>query len=507
MSSPNILLCMADQLPAATVGAYGHPLVQTPNIDSLAEAGTTFEAAYCNCPICGPSRSSMVTGRAVAKVGAFDNGSDFAASVPTFMHHLRRAGYETLLAGKMHFVGPDQLHGFERRLTPEIYPSSFVWTPDWRRGAYANPGTAVDQLAEAGVCDWSMQLDYDEEVSFRALEALRDLARRRQEGRPFFLCASFTHPHDPFIITREWWELYDHRDIEPPAAPSVPMQEMHPYNQWLQIHHMVDVYPPDEHAVFASRHAFYGMVSYLDHQVGRLLGELERLGMADDTVVLFTSDHGEMLGEHGMWFKRTYFDSSTRVPLLVRGPSAASNTRVAQTVSLIDLFPTLLEIAGLEEREQVQEDVAGDSLCQLLQGGDPDWKDYALGEYYSEGVCQPMRMAVRDQLKYVYVHQEKPQLFDLAADPHEQHNCVADPAYAERLGFLTNLVHHGWDPDAMRARVLESQQQRRWINQAMARGRTHPWDGQPDFDAATQYVRQYDAQETSRRLRYPRYGD
>ena len=312
---PNILMIMADQLPARTVRAYGHPLVRTPHLDALAATGTLFEAAYSNCPICAPSRASMCTGRYVSGIDAFDNGSDFPPSIPTFMHHLRRAGYEVLLSGKMHFIGPDQMHGFERRLTPEIYPSSFVWTPDWRRGAYPNPGTAMDQIAEAGLCTWNMQLDYDEEVSFRALEALRDLARRQEADRPFFLCASYTHPHEPFTATREWWDLYDHDTIDMPTVPAMPLARMHPYDQWLQIHHMVDTHAPEAEHIRNARHAFYAMVSTFDHQVGRLLSELERLGLAENTVVLVTSDHGEMLGEHGMWFKRTYLDPSTRVPL------------------------------------------------------------------------------------------------------------------------------------------------------------------------------------------------
>ena len=506
-SRPNILMIMADQLPARTIGAYGHPLVQTPNIDALCEGGTVLESAYCNCPISAPSRASMCTGQYASGIGTFDNGTDFPSSIPTFMHHLRRAGYEVLLSGKMHFIGPDQMHGFERRLTTEIYPSSFVWTPDWTKGAYHNPGTAVDQLRDAGVCTWNMQLDYDEEVCFRSLEALRDLARRRQDGRPFFLCASYTHPHDPFIITRQWWDRYVHDTIDMPAVPGVPQDEMHPYDRWLQIHHMVDVYPPGEDAVRNARHAFYGMVSYFDHQVGRLMGELERLGLAENTLVVLTSDHGEMLGEHGMWFKRTYFDPSTRVPLVFRGPGVTRGQRAPQTVSLVDLFPTFLELAGLDGWQAVQETVDGDSLGELLRGNGQGWKDDALSEYYSEGVCQPMRMGVSGGLKYVYVHREAPLLFDLNTDPNELRNCIDDPAYADRLAVLKQRVHEGWNPEETRQTVLDSQRQRRAIVEAMAQGRAECWDVRPHVDPSAQYVRQYDAEETSKRLRYPRVRD
>ena len=506
-TSPNILFIMADQLSArATGGAYGHPLVRTPHLDALAAQGTVFDAAYCNSPICGPSRASLCTGQHIDRIGAWDNGTDFPASQPTFLHHLRRAGYETALSGKMHFVGPDQLHGFERRLTPEIYPSSFTWTPDWRRGAYANPGTAADQLAEAGVCDWGMQLDYDEEVSFRALEALRDLARRQDEGRPFFLCASYTHPHDPFTITQPWWDVYDHAEIDLPGAPVQDLAQMHPYDQWLQIHHMIDVYPPEDESIRNARHAYYGMVSYFDHQVGRLVSELERLGMADNTIIVVTSDHGEMLGEHGMWFKRTYFDSSTRVPLIVRGPGVEQAVRRADTVSLVDLAPSFLEMAQLPDLQQTTAHLDGDSLWPMLQGEDVDWKDVAISDYCSEGVCQPMRMVVGGGWKYVYVHDESPQLFDLSNDPDELDNRIDDPAAASALARLKAVAHDGWDPAAIREAVLVSQQRRRWINESWEEGERPAWDVQPAFDAREQYVRKHDAEETARRQRYPRWS-
>ena len=497
---------MADQLSArCTGGAYGHPLVRTPHLDALTAQGTAFDAAYCNSPICAPSRASMCTGRHIDAIGAWDNGSDVAASQATFLHHLRRAGYETLLSGKMHFVGPDQLHGFERRLTPEIYPSSFTWTPDWRRGAYANPGTAVDQLREAGVCEWGLQLDYDEEVSFRALEALRDLSRRQDDGRPFFLCASYTHPHDPFVITRPWWDLYDHGDIDAPRAPARPLEQMHPYDQWLQIHHMIDVYPPDEASVRNARHAYYGMVSYFDHQVGRLVEELGRVGLADNTVVIVTSDHGEMLGEHGMWFKRTYFDPSTRVPLIARGPGVLAENTIQETVSLVDLAPTVLEWAGLEDLDEVRASLDGASLRAPLQGDVSAMADVAVSDYCSEGACQPMRMAAGGGWKYVYVHDEPDQLFDLEADPDELVNRIDDPLAAPFLSRLRQAAHENWDPAAIRHAVLDSQRQRGWINQSWEHGVTPTWDVQPGFEASQQYVRRRDAQETNRRQRLPRW--
>lgn len=502
---PNILMIMADQFPAACLGSYGHPIVKTPHIDELAARGVVFEQAYCNSPICAPSRASMCTGRYVSEIGAFDNGTDFLSSIPTLMHHLRRAGYEVLLSGKMHFLGPDQMHGFERRLTPEIYPSTFAWTPDWELGACHNPGTSVNQLRDAGLCEWNMQMDYDEEVHFRALETLRDLARRQVADHPFFLCASYTHPHDPFITTKKWWDLYDHDQIDMPTIPAIPIDQMHVYNQWLQIHHMVDEYPPCDEDVRNARHAFYGMVSYFDSRVGELVAELKRLDMGDNTVVLVTADHGEMLGEHGMWFKRTFYDYSVRVPLVFAGTDrCVSDHTVTETVSLVDLLPTFNELACLEDSQQIAAGVPGRSLCDLLAGDEGSENHHAICEYLSEGVCQPLRMVVRDGLKYVYVHESPEQLFDLQHDPGETINCALDPSYADILSQLRNTVLDKWDPVEIRQRILDSQQRRRMVNEALDHGRQKNWDVEPQFDSSQQYVRNQNAQEMSAARRYPR---
>jgi len=484
---------MADQLAPQWLA-----LADTPNLDALAARGAVFQNAYCNSPICAPSRASMCTGRLVSNIGAYDNGADFPANTPTFMSSLVENEYEVWLSGKMHFIGPDQHRGFQRRLTTDIYPSSHVWTPDWNESPVANPGTAVDQLSKSGLCTWNLQLDYDEETRFRSLEALRELGRHQQdpEAKPFFLGASFTQPHEPFITTREWWNRYDHDEVPPPAAPAESLEDMHPYNQWLQIHHMVDKYPPRDEDVQNSRHAYLAMISYFDEQVGKLLDELERLGLADETVVVVTSDHGEMLGEHGMWFKRTFFEPSVRVPLIFAGPDI-ENGEYSGEVSLLDLFPTFLDLSNTEPDAPID----GHSLAPVLKGKGEGERDAVLIEYLSEGVCQPLRAAVRNRLKYVHVHGEEEQLFDLDADPLEQSNRIDDPAYADRCDALRSQVHRNYDPISLRNEVLASQQKRR---QSHAANPFPGWDVAPDFDPADQYVRRNNAQVTNIEHRYPR---
>jgi choline-sulfatase len=491
MEQPNILMIMADQLAPDVIGALGHPTVRTPHIDRLIQSGVTFTNCYCNSPICAASRASFVTGKYVRNTGVYDNGAELPAAVPTFMHHLRRAGYETVLSGKMHFVGPDQLHGFEKRLTTDIYPAQFLtnWIPNWSKGAYPNPGTSVQRLKKAGLCDWNNQMFYDEEVLFRSLEQIRKF-KKRKDQRPFFLCASFTHPHCPFVITEKYWDQYKDSDIPLPAVPARPLEDMHPYNQWIQIHHEIDKYTLTEEQIIASRRAYFGMVTYFDEMVGTILSELERLRMLDNTIVIVTSDHGEMLGEHGMWFKRTFYDPAAKVPLIISYPERyEAGSKVGQVVSLVDLTATLMDIAQVPDYGQWVAELDGDSLIGLLENSGTEWKDFAISEYYSEGTLHPMAAIRKGQYKYVYVHEYPPLLFDLEADPRETINLAEDSQYANVCAELKAKLSDGVDFQELEKRILKSQRERLMLAETLQIGEGKPWDYTAPFDGAKQYVR------------------
>lgn len=494
---------MADQWSANVLGAAGHPAVRTPNMDALAEEGIIFDNFYCNSPLCGPSRGSMMTGRYASEVGCYDNGAELPASVPTFVHSLRRADYHTILAGKMHFAGPDQLHGFEERLTTDIYPASFLWTPDWRESPVHNPGTSVRQLQDSGPVRWSMQLDYDEEVQYQSLKALRGLARD-DSGRPWFLCVSYTHPHDPFTTLKRYWDLYEGVEMPMPDIPADPLEGLHPYNQWLQVHHEVDLYRPTEEQVYRTRRAYYAMVSYLDEKVGELLRALADLGLAEDTVTLITSDHGEMLGEHGMWFKRVFYEDSARVPMIIRGLAEwGRGRRITQVASLIDLCPTFADLGRVPEAEAAQRLSDGHSLLPLLQGDEAGWKDEAIAEYLGEGVCNAARTLRAGRYKYVHVEAHDPQLFDLVADPGESTNIAGKPEAAEIEGHMRPRLLDGWHGPAVEARVRESQQRRRTIVAALSKGRQTSWDYAPPTGAPEAFVRHGHVTAKAEELRLP----
>ena len=217
---PNILMIMADQLaPQVLPIFHAEGKAKVPHLSELAEQGVVFQNCYCNSPLCAPSRACFYTGQKISNNKAYGNGAEFHASVPTFMHYLRTEGYRTVLSGKAHFVGPDQLHGFDKRLTTDIYPSDFIWSANWEQGVQHGPGTSVQKLQISGVCQTNNQMLYDEEVQFRAREFLKYEALEPKDS-PFFLQVSYTHPHEAFQITQKYWDLYSEEEVGLPTVPA-----------------------------------------------------------------------------------------------------------------------------------------------------------------------------------------------------------------------------------------------------------------------------------------------
>ncbi|MGR3501093.1 choline-sulfatase [Pseudaestuariivita sp.] len=482
MTQPNILIVMADQLAPQFTGAYGHPVVQTPHMDRLAKRGMRFDAAYCNSPLCAPSRQAFMTGKHISQIGAFDNASEMASGLPTFAHYLREAGYRTCLSGKMHFVGPDQLHGFEERLTTDVYPADLAWIPDWR-----NPDERIDKwyhnmdsVVEAGPVTTSFQVEYDEEATFLARRWL--IERAMQKQHPFCMVLSLIHPHDPYLPRQEFWDLYDEDEID---LPQIPEQD-DPQTQRVRKGIGADTAEITEDMIRRSRHGYYANVSHVDHNLGIMLKALEDTGQLENTIVIVTADHGDMLGERGLWYKMTHFEHSVRVPLIVAGPGVAEGT--SDTVcSLVDLTPTLLDLAGADPELGLPLD--GVSLTPSLKGETQDGT--AISEYCAETTGAPMIMLRRGTFKYMACPDDPPMLFDLANDPDELVNLADDPDYAEEAGAFAAEVAARWDLKALKAEVIASQSQRRAVYRAMQRGAPTHWDWQPPRDASLEYVRNH----------------
>ena len=287
---PNLLLIQADQMKPQVLPGYGGP-ADAPHLERLGEEGVLFENAYCNFPLCAPSRFSMLAGMLPSRIGAYDNGAEYFAQIPTMAHYLRLAGYHTCLSGKQHFVGPDMLHGFHERLVPELYPTNFSWTPSWSEVRMESNNDAGG-VTRAGVCARSVQMDHDEAVLYRANARLHDYARGG--GQPFFLAVSFTHPHEPYYCLRRFWDRYRHEDVPMPETGLLPAAERSPHTERMLRHHSLLDGGITEAHVRTARHACLANVSYVDEMVGSLLDTLGLTGLSDDTVVIVTADHGDM---------------------------------------------------------------------------------------------------------------------------------------------------------------------------------------------------------------------
>ena len=394
MTAPNIVLIMADQLAPQFTGAYGHPLVKTPHMDALAARGTRFDAAYCNAPLCAPSRFSFMSGQLVTRIAAYDNASEFPSSVPTFVHYLRMMGYRTCLSGKMHFVGPDQLHGFEQRVTTDVYPSDFAWTPDWELPDeridkwYHN----MDSVREAGVAATTFQLAYDEEVAFAAKRQIFEYACNKVD--PFCMVASFIHPHDPYVARQEWWDLYNSDDIDMPKTV-LSRDKQDGFSRRLMDGIEASTIAVTDDEVRNARHAYYANTSYFDSKVGELVQTLKEAELLDNTIVIVTADHGDMLGERGLWYKMNFFEHSARVPLVMAGPNVA-NRSIDNACSLVDLLPTMLDMAASDgaQKPELGEPIDGRSLYPLACGQFDETSE-AIGEYCAEMTSHPVIMIRR----------------------------------------------------------------------------------------------------------------
>jgi len=428
---PNILIIQADQFAPQAAAIHGGP-AQVPALEALADRGTVFGNAYCNYPLCAPSRFSMLSGQMPFAIGAYDNAAEFASSTPTFLHHLRLAGYHTSLSGKMHFIGADQLHGFEQRLTTDIYPADFAWLPNWETRSQ-NWAPIRDSVERGGVSAYNMQLAFDEDATFQAVRKIYEHSRSPEQ--PFCMFVSLTHPHHPFLAPPRYWDMYDDEALPDPTVDRLPDDVIDPHS--ARAREGIGVADADvtEEQRRRARHAYFAAISYFDDKVADLVGALEAAQILDHTAIVVISDHGEMLGERGLWAKDCFFEWAMRIPMIVAPPGSAQSTTVETPVSLLDLLPTVLDLAGID-----QGDADGTSLLSLGTAT----RD-VVAEYSAEAAVAPAVMIRRGRYKYIHCDADPPMLFDLDADPNELNNVADDPAHNPMRLELEAAVHERWD--------------------------------------------------------------
>ena len=498
--NPNILILMVDQLNGTFFPDGPAQWLHTPNLKKLAEQSTRFANAYTASPLCAPGRAAFMSGQLPSKNHVYDNAAEFSSTIPTYAHHLRRAGYHTCLSGKMHFVGPDQLHGFEERLTTDIYPADFGWTPDYRK-----PGERIDwwyhnmgSVTGAGVAEITNQLEYDDEVAHHAKRKLYDLARGADE-RPWCLTVSFTHPHDPYVARRKYWDLYEDCAHLQPQVAAIPYEEQDAHSRRIFDANDWRSFDISERMIERSRRAYFANISYLDEKIGEILTVLESTGQCAN--IVFLSDHGDMLGERGLWFKMSFFEGSARVPLMIRSPEMAPGC-VQAPVSTIDVCPTLCKLAGVS-LDEVAPWTTGESLVPLGQGAER--LSPVMMEYAAEASYAPMVSLRSGRWKFNRCLLDPDQLFDLETDPHELVNLATAPTQQAVVEKLSAEIDARWDLSAFDAAVRQSQACRWVVYEALRQGGYYPWDYQPLQQASERFMRNHmDLNQLEETKRYPR---
>ncbi len=450
----NVLILCSDEHMRDAAGCYGHGLVRTPTLDRLAGRGALFANAYTPSPVCVPARASIATGRYVHQHGCWSNTQAFHGQFRGWGQALIDRGHRVVSAGKLHYRSGADENGFERELVPMYLHDGVGWPYGLLlRGELERLETA-DMLAREigpGESDYTR---YDRRVCEAACHWLEREAPRDPE-RPWVLFASFVAPHYPLICPEDFLALYPLEAIDPPDLSGTEDMLAHPALAALR--RMLDY---DDHFTEETRRigraCYYGLCSFVDHLMGEVLAALERSGQADDTLVLYVSDHGEMLGNKTLWTKSVMYEESAAIPMLAAGPGIPAGRRVETPVSLIDIHQTVLQAAGVDLPPQ-EVPLHGLPLQELAGGADRERP--VISEYHDGGALTGITMLRYRNWKYVAYAGFEPQLFDLAEDPKETRNLASDPAFAEARALCAGELGKFLDPEAVSAQALASQKE------------------------------------------------
>lgn len=443
---------MSDEHSRKMLGAYGNSYVKTPTLDALAEEGMLFESAYTNCPICVPARASLATGRYVHEIGNWDNAMPYSGSPAAWGHRLLAAGRRCDSIGKLHYRSTDDNNGFGNEILPlHVLNGEGDLQGMIRRPPPLRPTTS--QLAGDAGPGESTYLAYDRSIRDAAKAWIAEAAAQRSED-PWCLFVSFVCPHFPLVAPEEFFKLYPLETIPMPDLRDAASVNDHPVLRKLrEVQNYHDHFKDDDHIRVAIA-SYLGMVSFLDDNIRQILEALTAGGFDENTLVIYSSDHGDNLGSRTFWGKSNMYEESAGIPLIIRGPGVAKNERTKTPVSLVDIFPTIIEAAGLAIDEADRE-LPGRSLLQLMEGHDQNRTVF--GEYHAVGSITGMFMVRFDRFKYIRYEGYEGQLFDLQADPQETVNLVSDPDFKQIVEEGERRLRAICDPSEVNRRAFEAQ--------------------------------------------------
>jgi choline-sulfatase len=440
----NLLIVLSDQHNPRILGCAGHALAKTPNLDKLAARGTRFSSAYTNCPICVPARASLATGRYVHQHRFWDNAIAYDGSVPSWGHRLMAQGHRVVSIGKLHYVSSEPArNGFSEEILPMHLADGDGDVVGLIRDELIVRKGAAKLGPEAGPGE-SDYTAYDRAIADEACKWLQGAAAA--DAKPWVLYVGFVCPHPPLLAPQEFFDLYADEDIPLPDLYAESERPRHPYLEYMRRARPYDAGFTGPEMVSHAIAAYLGSVSFLDHNVGRVLGALEAAGLAESTRVIYGSDHGENLGARGLWAKSTLFEESAGIPLILAGPDVPERQVVKEPVTLVDVFPTVLECAAVAPAP-ADADLPGTSLLAAAQGKLP--KRTVLSEYHAVGSPSGSFMIRRSRFKYIYYCGYAPMLFDLENDPYERHDLSSVAEYRQELAACEAQLRATVDPEAI----------------------------------------------------------
>ncbi|MGE0314345.1 MAG: sulfatase-like hydrolase/transferase [Lautropia sp.] len=447
----NVLFILSDEHTRDVTGCYGHPFIRTPNLDRLAARGTVFDAAYTNCPICVPARASLHTGTWVAQNRCWDNAHPYDGSIRSWAHRLRDAGHQALSIGKLHFRSERDDNGFSQEIIPlHVVDGQGDLLGLIRRPEPAARGGTAD-LANAGPGE-STYAAYDRNIRDGAVQWLTEHAPKAV--KPWCLFVSFVKPHFPLIAPKPFYDLYPPDTLPMPRLYGPEHEPTHPSVAAIRrCMNYDDAFTPEKVKIALA--AYYGMVSFLDDNIGQVLAALDRSGLAASTRVVYSTDHGDNLGNRHLWGKSVHYEEAAAIPMIVAGPGVPAGKRSPTPVSLIDVYPTIVQSVGIA-LDDTERALPGTSLVDLACEDDPE--RVVLGEYHAAGSITAMYLVRKGRWKYIHHVGYAPELFDLEADPGETRDLAADPAHAPTLAMMESALRDRLDPEATNDAAFADQQ-------------------------------------------------
>ncbi len=445
---PNVLFIISDEHQRDVLGYNGHPIVQTPTLDALAASGTIFPNAMTPSPMCVPARAALATGKYPHQTGYWDSVFAYDGRVKGWGHHLQAHGHTVTSIGKLHYLNGEADTGFSEQILPLHIVNGEGWTEGLLREEPASYEYSANEFATQIGRGESSYTQYDRRITEATCDWLRNTAP--EQDQPWILFCSMVNPHYPLIAPNEFYDLYADVDIELPD-PDLAFPDHPVLNKFIEFFEYKKHFTP-ETAKEAIR-AYYGLCSFLDHNIGQVLQALRDSGQYEDTVIIYTSDHGEHLGKRQMWTKMSMYEESAGIPMLINGPTVPKAHVCETAVNLIDCGPTFVDVVGAPPLEG---DYHGKSLVQLANAAD-DLERIVLTEYHDGGAITGQFMLRSERWKYVHHVGYKAQLFDLVNDPDETEDLIDVPEFATVVANFEAHLHQLCDPVAVNARCFAEQ--------------------------------------------------